>query len=88
MGSQANAEISAPNNEIMDDTDPHAEEMLEKSQYIVDALSKYVHLFSDEDVESILLMQQSMEFYLQSDNVDKGTIECRNLYNKIQQIID
>ena len=57
----------------MDDTDPHAEEMLEKSQYIVDALTKYVHLFSDEDVETILLMQQSMEFYL---------------HNKIQQIID
>ena len=72
----------------MDDTDPHAEEMLEKSQYIVDALTKYVHLFSDEDVETILLMQQSMEFYLQSDNMDKGIIECRNLYNKIQQIID
>ena len=70
----------------MDDDDPYADEMLEKSQYIVDNLAKHIHTFSDEDIESILLMQQSMEFYLQNDNMDKAIIECRNLYNKINEI--
>jgi len=72
----------------MDDTDPHAEEMLEKSLYIVENLTKYVDTFDQDDLESITLMQESMDFYLKQDNMDKAIIECRNLYNKIQQIID
>ena len=72
----------------MDDHDPHAEEMLEKSLYIVENLAKYVDTFDQDDLESITLMQQSMDFYLKQDNMNKAIIECRNLYNKIQQIID
>ena len=72
----------------MDDFDPHAEEMLEKSLYIVENLTKYVDTFDQDDLESITLMQESMDFYLKQDNMDKAIIECRNLYNKIQQIIE
>ena len=72
----------------MDDHDPHAEEMLEKSLYIVDNLAKYVDTFNEEQLESIMLMQQSMDFYLKQENMNKAIIECRNLYNKIQQIIN
>ena len=70
----------------MDDNDPHADEMLEKSQYIVDTLAKDIHLYSDQQIEEILLMQQSMEFYLKQDNTNKAIIECRNLYNYISEI--
>ena len=70
----------------MDDHDPHAEEMLEKSAFIVETLAKDIHLYSDEQVQDILLMQQSMEFYLKQDNTDKAIIECRNLYNYISEI--
>ena len=72
----------------MDDTDPYAEEMLEKSQYIVENLAKHIDNFNDDEIEEVILMQQSMEFYLKQDNMDKAIIECRNLYNKIQQIIN
>jgi hypothetical protein len=72
----------------MDDLDPHAEEMLEKSLYIVDNLAKYVDTFNEDQLESIILMQQSMDFYIKQDNMNKAIIECRNLYNKIQQIIE
>ena len=70
----------------MEDDDPYASEMLEKSQYIVDTLAKDIHLYSDEQIEDILLMQQSMEFFLKEDNTDKAIIECRNLYNYISEI--
>jgi len=70
----------------MEDDDPHASEMLEKSQYIVDTLAKDIHLYSDQQIEEILLMQQSMEFFLKEDNTDKAIIECRNLYNYISEI--
>ena len=70
----------------MEDDDPHASEMLEKSQYIVDTLAKDIHLYSDEQIEEILLMQQSMEFYLKEDDTNKAIIECRNLYNYISEI--
>ena len=70
----------------MEDDDPHASEMLEKSQYIVDTLAKDIHLYSDEQIQDILLMQQSMEFYLKQDDTNKAIIECRNLYNYLSEI--
>ena len=70
----------------MDDHDPHAEEMLEKSAYIAETLENNIHHYSDEQVAQLLLMQQSMEFYLKQDNTDKAIIECRNLYNYISEI--
>ena len=70
----------------MEDDDPHASEMLEKSQYIVETLANNIHLYSDEQVQDILLMQQSMEFSLQQETTDKAIIECRNLYNYISEI--
>ena len=72
----------------MQEDDPYAEEMLEKSQYIVENLAKHIDNFNDDQIEEVILMQQSMEFYLKQDNMDKAIIECRNLYNKIQQIIN
>ena len=70
----------------MEDDDPHAEEMLEKSQYIAETIAKDIHLYSDQQIEDILLMQQSMEFSLQQETTDKAIIECRNLYNYISEI--
>ena len=70
----------------MEDDDPHAEEMLEKSSLIVETLTNNIHLYSDEQIEDILLMQQSMEFFLKEDNTNKAIIECRNLYNYISEI--
>jgi len=70
----------------MEDDDPHASEMLEKSQYIVETLANNIHLYSDEQVQDILLMQQSMEFSLQQETTDKAIIECRNLYNYLSEI--
>jgi hypothetical protein len=70
----------------MEDDDPHAEEMLEKSLVIVETLAKDIHLYSDEQIEKILLMQQSMEFQLKQNNTNKSIIECRNLYNYISEI--
>jgi hypothetical protein len=70
----------------MEDDDPHAEEMLEKSAFIVEMLANNIHLYSDEQIEDILLMQQSMEFSLQQETTDKAIIECRNLYNYLSEI--
>ena len=70
----------------MEDDDPHADEMLEKSAFIVNQLSNNIHLYSDEQIEDILLMQQSMEFFLKQDDTNKAIIECRNLYNYISEI--
>lgn len=72
----------------MDDTDPYAEEMLEKSLYIVENLAKHIDNFNDDEIEEVILMQQSMEFYLKQDDMNKAIIECRNLYNKIIQITE
>ena len=70
----------------MEDDDPHAEEMLEKSSLIVETLTNNIHLYSDQQIEDILLMQQSMEFSLQQETSDKAIIECRNLYNYLKEI--
>ena len=70
----------------MEDDDPHADEMLEKSAFIVARLSNNIHLYSDQQIEDILLMQQSMEFFLKEDNTSKAIIECRNLYNYLSEI--
>ena len=70
----------------MEDDDPHADEMLEKSNFIVNQLAKDIHLYSDEQIEDILLMQQSMEFFLKQDDTNKAIIECRNLYNYLSEI--
>lgn len=70
----------------MEDADPFAEEMLEKSNFIVNQLSNNIHLYSDEQIEKILLMQQSMEFFLKQDDTNKAIIECRNLYNYLSEI--
>ena len=70
----------------MDDNDPHASEMLEKSAFIVKALENNIHHYSDSQVAQLLLMQQSMEFFLKEDNTNKAIIECRNLYNYISEI--
>lgn len=72
----------------MDDEDPYAEEMLEKSLYICESIINHVENFTDEQVADVMLMQESMDFYLKQDNVDKAIIECRNLYNKINEIIN
>jgi len=70
----------------MNDDDPHAEEMLEKSQFISQNIINNVNLYTNEEIEDILLMQQSMEFHIERDNMDKAIAECRNLYNYIQEI--
>jgi hypothetical protein len=70
----------------MDEDDPYAEEMLEKSLYIVETIINHVDNFTDEEIANVLMMQESMEFQLKQDNVDKAIIECRNLYNKIKEI--
>lgn len=70
----------------MEDDDPHADEMLEKSGFIVEMLANNIHHYSDEQVEQLLLMQQSMEFYLKQDDTNKAIIECRNLYNYLSEI--
>ena len=72
----------------MDEDDPYAEEMLEKSLYIVESIANHVDNFTDEEIQDVMMMQESMEFYLKNDNVDKAIIECRNLYNKIKEIIN
>ena len=72
----------------MDESDPFAEEMLEKSLYIVENIANHVDNFTDKEIQDVMMMQESMEFYLKQDNMDKAVIECRNLYNKIQQIIN
>ena len=70
----------------MEDEDPYAEEMLEKSGYIVEILANNIHLFSDEQCQELLLMQQSMEYHLKKHNNDRAIIECRNLYNYLKEI--
>lgn len=70
----------------MNDEDPYAEEMLEKSQFISQNIINNVNLYTNEEIEDILLMQQSMEFHIERDNMDKAITECRNLYNYIQEI--
>ena len=72
----------------MQEDDPYAEEMLEKSLYIVENIANHVDNFTDDEVADVMMMQESMDFYLKNDNMDKAIIECRNLYNKIQQIIE
>ena len=72
----------------MQEDDPYAEEMLEKSLYIVENIANHVDNFTDDEVADVMMMQESMDFYLKQDNMDKAIIECRNLYNKIQQIIN
>ena len=71
----------------MDDEDPYAEEMLAKSLYICESIINHVDNFTDEQIADVMMMQESMDFYLKNDNVDKAIIECRNLYNKINEII-
>ena len=71
----------------MDEDDPYAEEMLEKSLYIVENIVNHVDNFTDEEIADVMMMQESMDFYLKSDNTNKAIIECRNLYNKINEII-
>lgn len=70
----------------MEDDDPHAEEMLEKSLVIVETLAKDIHLYSDEQIQDVMMMQQSMEFQLKQNNTNKSIIECRNLYNYLSEI--
>ena len=71
----------------MQEDDPYAEEMLEKSLYIVENIANHIDNFTDDEVADVMMMQESMDFYLKQDNTNKAIIECRNLYNKIQQII-
>jgi len=71
----------------MQEDDPYAEEMLAKSLYIVENIANHVDNFTDDEVADVMMMQESMDFYLKNDNMDKAIIECRNLYNKINEII-
>ena len=59
----------------MNDDDPYAEEMLEKSQFISQNIINNVNLYTNEEIEDILLMQQSMEFHIERDNMDKAITE-------------
>ena len=70
----------------MDESDPYAEEMLAKSLYIVENIANHIDNFTDQEIQDVMMMQESMEFYLKQDNMDKAIIECRNLYNKIKEI--
>ena len=72
----------------MQEDDPYAEEMLAKSLYIVENIANHIDNFTDDEVADVMMMQESMDFYLKNDNMDKAIIECRNLYNKINEIIN
>ena len=71
----------------MQEDDPYAEEMLEKSLYIVENIANHVENFTTQEIADVMMMQESMDFYLKQDNINKAIIECRNLYNKINEII-
>ena len=70
----------------MEDDDVHAEEMLEKSLFIVENIANNIELYSDEQIQDVMMMQESMEFQLKQNNTNKAIIECRNLYNYISEI--
>lgn len=70
----------------MNDNDPYAEEMLDKSQFITENIINNVHLYTNEEIEDILLMQESMEFHIKQDNTERAIAECRILYNYISKI--
>ena len=70
----------------MNDDDPYAKEMLEKSYFISQNIVNNANLYTNEEIEDILLMQQSMEFFLKQDDTNKAIIECRNLYNYLSEI--
>lgn len=70
----------------MEDDDVHAEEMLEKSLFIVENIANNIEFYSDEQIQDVMMMQESMEFQLKQNNTNKAIIECRNLYNYISEI--
>ena len=63
----------------MDDTDPSSDEVLQLTYEILHLIESKVSLISDDEMNEVLMSNESIQFFLEQDNPERALLEARNL---------
>jgi|TARA_B100001093_G_scaffold496281_1_gene541733 hypothetical protein len=63
----------------MDDTDPSSDEVLQLTLEILQLIESKVSLISDDEMNEVLMSNESIQFFLEQDNPERALLEARNL---------
>jgi hypothetical protein len=64
---------------MMDDTDPSSDEVLQLTLEILQLIESKVSLISDDEMNEVLMSNESIQFFLEQDNPERALLEARNL---------
>tara|TARA_X000000950_G_C13362402_1_gene436997 strand:- start:100 stop:321 length:222 start_codon:yes stop_codon:yes gene_type:complete len=71
---------------MIDDEDPNAEEVLQLSYEILQLIESKVDLISDDEMNEVLMSNESIQFFLEQDNPERALLEARNLKKYLMRL--
>ena len=70
----------------MDDTDPSSDEVLQLTLEILKLIESKVSLISDDEMNEVLMSNESIQFFLEQDNPERALLEARNLKKYLMRL--
>jgi hypothetical protein len=71
---------------MMDDTDPSSDEVLQLTLEILQLIESKVSLISDDEMNEVLMSNESIQFFLEQDNPERALLEARNLKKYLMRL--
>ena len=71
---------------MIDDLDPSSDEVLQLTLEILNLIESKVSLISDDEMNEVLMSNESIQFFLEQDNTDRALLEARNLKKYLMRL--
>ena len=71
---------------MIDDTDPSAEEVLQLTLEILNLIESKVSLISDDEMNEVIMSNESIQLFIEQDNTERALLEARNLKKYLMRL--
>ena len=71
---------------MIDDLDHSAEEVLQLTLEILHLIESKATLISDDEMNEVLMSNESIQFFIEQDNTDRALLEARNLKKYLMRL--
>ena len=71
---------------MIDDEDPSAEEVLQLTLEILHLIESKASLISDDEMNEVLVSNESIQFFIEQDDTDRALLEARNLKKYLMRL--
>ena len=71
---------------MIDDLDPNAEEVLQLTLEILNLIESKVSFISDDEMNEVLMSNESIQFFIEQDNTERALLQARNLKKYLMRL--